>query len=353
MQEPTEEAEASIPMENGEEDSNLNGTFTVRHKAAKRTHSLWLLMVAANLASPLPSQDDEDIRTRKKPRLQEPFPASTHETAAMSISLHDTALSLPAAADGDHADADLVKGTRATGHWTPEEDAKLSSVVTDNRKKKLGKECTTDWDATAALAPGRSEEQCYNRWKDVLDGSSERERGRRGEWTAVEDSKLKNAVQIHGGRNWGAIAALVPGRTKMQCYNKWRDVLDPPIERARRRMDKWTAVEDMKLKDAVQIHGGNNWGAIAVLVPGRTEKQCYNRWRCALDPSMDRANGRTGRWSEDEDSQLKDAVQSYGSKNWGAIAALIPGRVGNQCRHRWKYVLDPNRVNGDHSKIAS
>jgi hypothetical protein len=38
--------------------------------------------------------------------------------------------------------------------------------------------------------------------------------GRTGKWTAVEDSKLKNAVQTHGGKNWCAIAALVPGRTE-------------------------------------------------------------------------------------------------------------------------------------------
>jgi hypothetical protein len=34
------------------------------------------------------------------------------------------------------------------------------------------------------------------------------------------DIKLKNAVQTHGCKDWGAVAALVPGRTKKQCYNR-------------------------------------------------------------------------------------------------------------------------------------
>jgi hypothetical protein len=41
--------------------------------------------------------------------------------------------------------------------------------------------------------------------------------------------------------------------------------------------------------------------ATTVLVPGRTQKQCSNRWHDGLDPSIDQATGRTGKWAEDED----------------------------------------------------
>jgi hypothetical protein len=165
----------------------------------------------------------EEIRETKKQRLEEPFPASTHE-AATSICLQHTAVSLPAAAtdaadvDGDHADADLVKDTRATGHWTPEEDAKLSSAVTNTREKKLGKAYITDWDAIAVLVPGRTRIQCWSRWHDALNPSISQASGRKSRWTVVEDSKLKDAVQMHGGKNWVAISALIPGRTNIQCY---------------------------------------------------------------------------------------------------------------------------------------
>jgi hypothetical protein len=81
------------------------------------------------------------------------------------------------------------------------------------------------------------------------------------------------------------------------------------------------------LKDAVQAHRGKNWEIVAALVPGRTKVQCRKRWKAALDPSIDLAAGRTCKWSEDEVIKLKDAVQTHGGKNWGAIAALVPGRT--------------------------
>jgi hypothetical protein len=48
-----------------------------------------------------------------------------------------------------------------------------------------------------------------------------------------------------------------------------------------------------------------------------------------LKHSIDGASGRTGKWSEYEDSELKDAVQLHGGKDWDAIAALVPGRTEN------------------------
>jgi hypothetical protein len=74
---------------------------------------------------------------------------------------------------------------------------------------------------------------------------------------------------------------------------------------------KWTAIEDSQLKDAVQTHGDKDWSAISALVPGRTKVQCLSRWHTNLNPSIARTPpGRLGKWTEDEDSELKDAVQS-------------------------------------------
>jgi hypothetical protein len=91
----------------------------------------------------------------------------------------------------------------------------------------------------------------------------------------------------------------------------------------------------------VQTHGGKNWAAFAALVPCRKKKQYRKRWHSALDPSIDRANGRTGAWAEGEDIKLKDVVQTHGGKNWVAIAALVPGRTKIHCQKRWYRALDP------------
>jgi uncharacterized protein (DUF2237 family) len=150
---------------------------------------------------------------------------------------------------------------------------------------------------------------------------------------------LKDAVQRYGGKNWAAITALVPGRTISQCYKRWHDALTPSIAPTAGRKGSWTVVENCKLKNAVQTHGAKDWGAIAALVPGRTGKQCWSRWHDALNPSIDVANGRTRKWTEDEDSKLKDAVQTHGGKNWAAFSELLPGRTRLQCCNRWHDAL--------------
>jgi hypothetical protein len=155
-----------------------------------------------------------------------------------------------------------ARTTGATGHWTPEEDVKLTGAVTNSRKKKWGKEYKTDWVAVAALIPGRTKRQCRNRWRSALDPSIEKAGGRTGIWKEDEDIKLKNAVQKHGGKNWGAIAALVPGRTKNQCHSRWQNALDPSIDRVNGRTGEWKEDEDIELKHAAQNHGGKNWDAL-------------------------------------------------------------------------------------------
>jgi hypothetical protein len=216
MQNPTEQAEASIPTDGTVRDGpNMNRTFTVRRKAAKRSEPWY----PQNHAAPL------SIPARKKPRVEEPLPTTTTTTdeAARKTVSPDIPVGLPpAAADNDDAKAEPVTdtqpnagATQATARWTSEEVAKLSSAATDTCEKKYGKEYRIDWAVVAALVPGRTRDQCFKRWYNAsLDPSIALTAGSMGTWTADEDIKLKNSVQMHGGKDWATIAALVPGRTK-------------------------------------------------------------------------------------------------------------------------------------------
>jgi hypothetical protein len=62
-----------------------------------------------------------------------------------------------------------ARSTWTLHRWTLGEDAKLTRAVTNTPKKKLGKEYKTDWATVAALVPSRTEVQCRDRWRDVLD----------------------------------------------------------------------------------------------------------------------------------------------------------------------------------------
>jgi hypothetical protein len=354
------EPEAPIPPEivsSGSATTTTTTTTTttvrLRRRAANRTEPLYLRRSTRPRqppgyfeSPPAPQDEDEDIPARKKRRLEEPFSGSTDEAARKTASPDVAMAPSPPAIDDidDNDDADVntesVTDTQpnagATAFWTSEEDAKLTRAVANTPKKKWGKEYKTDWVAISALVPGRTRNQCRGRWKNALNPSIDQANGRTGAWSEDEDSELKDAVQTHGGKDWDAIAALVLGRTRGQCWSRWHTILDPSIDRASGRTGRWTAVEDTKLKDAVQMHSGKNWIAIAVLVPGRTKIQCMNRWHDVLDPNIGGASGRTGKWTEDEDSKLQDAVQTHGGKDWVAISALVPGRTRKQCYSRWQ-----------------
>jgi hypothetical protein len=391
MQNPTDQAEAkteaSIPMEavsSSNIDPNWNRTVNVRRKAAKRTfpfdRAAGELLNLVPSSSSSPQAEDIPAAARKKQRIEEPCSVSTDE-AITRISPHDTpAVGLPAPAppsastapansdeneaptkqmrphenpvslpppptadntaanaDPSMTDTEPNDGAASLTHrrWTLKELAKLNSAIAKNRKKIHGKdEYMTDWAAVAALIPGRTKVQCSNRWHTMA---------RPDKWSEYETIKLKDAVQTHGGKNWAAIAAMVPSRTQNQCCNKWRQVLNPSIEEASGCTGKWSEDEIIKLKDAVHTHGGKNWAAVAALVPNRTKVQCCSKWRHVLEPpSIEEASGCTGKWTADEEKKLKDAAQTHGGKNWAAIAALIPGRTLLQCRNRWHNILDTN-----------
>ena len=46
-------------------------------------------------------------------------------------------------------------------------------------------------------------------------------------------------------------------------------------------------------------------------------------------------------WTAEEDAMVRSLVDEHGTKRWSVIAASLPGRTGKQCRERWHNQLDP------------
>eukprot|EP00961_Rhodomonas_salina_P081593 1097133-Rhodomonas_salina.1 len=49
-----------------------------------------------------------------------------------------------------------------------------------------------------------------------------------------------------------------------------------------------------------------------------------------------------GPWTKEEDDVVIRLVGQYGPRRWSLIASNLPGRTGKQCRERWHNQLDPN-----------
>jgi hypothetical protein len=99
-------------------------------------------------------------------------------------------------------------------------------------------------------------------------------------------------------------------------------------------LGRWTSEEDARLTEVVTELGANSWPAVSALVPGRTNRQCRHRWTMSLDPTLEKTRGK---WTLEEDAALTEAVTEFGN-DWNAIAALVPGRRNTQCHRTWKRV---------------
>ena len=75
------------------------------------------------------------------------------------------------------------------------------------------------------------------------------------------------------------------------------------------RPNFWTKSEDSLLRAAVKQHGAKSWKLISSIIPGRTHVQCLQRWEKVLRPGL-----RKGAWLVEEDARLL-AVQPYCSRH--------------------------------------
>lgn len=160
-------------------------------------------------------------------------------------------------------------------------------------------------------------------------------------WSKHEDESLRLAVERSGERNWKAIADQVPGRNHTQCLQRWTKVLKPGLIKGH-----WTPEEDLKLRDLV-AEGKKNWGQVASLIPGRTSKQCRERWCNHLDPNINK-----GSYTEDEDRIIMEMQAKLGNR-WSIIAQQLKGRTEDAVKIRWKSLMRGRRAASKEDKTPT
>ncbi|KAG0746597.1 hypothetical protein G6F57_008400 [Rhizopus arrhizus] len=201
--------------------------------------------------------------------------------------------------------------------WRKQEAEKLNSLVACHGEKG-------QWEKIAnELGTNRTISQCFSRY--MANKNAKEQTGTK--WTQQEDVRLTRAVKLLGDCNWQQIAAAIGGRTGQQCLQRWSKSIDPSIRRQR-----WQADEDEALKRAARLYGVGNWRLIQRLVPGRTDMQCRERWVNALDDSV-----RHGPFTEEEKEQVKALVEKHGPK-WSYLATLMSGRTDNQIMKTYKAI---------------
>lgn len=148
-------------------------------------------------------------------------------------------------------------------------------------------------------------------------------------WDNKEDNMLCNLVYQYGTGNWELIAQnLGSKKTPIQCLHRWNSIMKPALVKG-----PWNVEEDKKLIDWIKTNGASNWSACSEFIPGRTGKQCRERWMNALNPLL-----KKGSWEPEEDYIIFKLFKKLGSK-WSTISNYIAGRTENSIKNRFYSTL--------------
>ncbi|RIA89320.1 hypothetical protein C1645_738710 [Glomus cerebriforme] len=215
---------------------------------------------------------------------------------------HNIQLRFPWTKQEDQIIIDSVKQFGEKDHWDKIALTINSSIVTS----------TTSPNSSSLLTSViRSPSQCLARWRDILKPLKSKQKN----FSEFEHLTLKKALKetplLKGNRiNWKFIHQhYLPNRTPIQLYKHYYNVICKP--------DKWNLQEDELLLKIIKEYSLDNvdvWKKIAQNIPGRTAIQCRNRYINKLDPSL-----KKGRYSVEDQFQLFMSIKKNGHR-WSLVA---------------------------------
>jgi hypothetical protein len=110
--------------------------------------------------------------------------------------------------------------SRTRRKWTPAEDQILFETMTRANHNSQ----PVAWHLIAQSLKHRTNKDCRKRWHSKLAADVNK-----GPWLPDEDSRLYDAVQIHGSK-WMLVASQVGTRDGDQCSKRWNNTMNPEID---------------------------------------------------------------------------------------------------------------------------
>lgn len=210
----------------------------------------------------------------------------------------------------------FVRPTLNRSAWTAAEDDRLMVAVVAHDQQ--------NWPAIARQMDCRSSYQCLVHYRTKLFDHTPRG----GRWSAAEDAQLLRLVQqlrIGSSIPWDAVSNGCDGRTRGQCYYRYMFTLCPDI-----RHDKFGVEEDCILVAAYKQYG-LAFEKYMHMLPGRTRIQIRNRWKNVLRYE----NQQPLIWTQEADGRLLELVQELGEKRWAEVAERLGSHTRTSVRSRY------------------
>lgn len=95
---------------------------------------------------------------------------------------------------------------------------------------------------------------------------------RRKKFQPYEDYILTNIMRMNPSLSWPSVASFLPGRTARQCRDRWVNFLNPSIQKR-----AWTK-EDDELLLSKFIEFGQKWSKILQFFPNTSYSDLKNRF---------------------------------------------------------------------------
>ncbi|KAJ6394498.1 hypothetical protein OIU77_023660 [Salix suchowensis] len=130
----------------------------------------------------------------------------------------------------------------------------------------------------------------------------------KGAWTAEEDRKLAEVIEIHGARRWRTIASRADlNRCGKSCRLRWLNYLRPNIKRGN--------ISDQEEDLILRLHKllGNRWSLIAGRLPGRTDNEIKNYWNSHLSKKINK-KGKQIEGSNREGQKVEKKTTEFSSE---------------------------------------
>eukprot|EP00981_Chlorochromonas_danica_P003077 scaffold610_cov169-Ochromonas_danica.AAC.13 len=219
-----------------------------------------------------------------------------------------------------------VKGRTRAGHrkWTAEEDMLLRKGIKEIGEKK--------WmEIARRYLPHKTSNDIFKRWTNSL-----RPDIKTGAWSAEEDAKLVELVKHYGESSWVKIARQLDGRKAAGCCGRWRDYLDPTVDRSEWKTEEDEIIKKVILEYVDQNHAGLDWQSLLHFLPtkrcGFALRNRYQYLKKQLFPV------KKAQWTKENEAKLLEIVKQHGTRNWNLIASYLPPLNRVQCSVRYNRI---------------